>query len=935
MTDEDRRQLRLGTAKVRQSLGPAYSHVPTKDIEDALWNYYYDVNKSVAYLKSTHKAVIALPNKTTPASKTGKTAPANKGLLVFPIPSSPSPIPPGFWSDCPWLQVPLHRQALIIECSALPKGRLLGGASKDGKMSKLQALAAKRLQQAAQTAAPSERPKDTTADDYTHSLHKLRISQAKARAAKVDDLATTTAEDNAATQAPSQDNAPTHTTQAHSQLNPYDEKEDAAVLERLELPTAPEHKAKDATKASNQHKAKDAIKASNQHKPQDAIKASNQHKPQDAIKASNQRKPQDATKASNDPTNASNDPTNASNDLTNSLAQVSIEPVKVKSKNVNVIAEYNKTKPKKTANFVVIGHVDAGKSTLMGRLLFDLKAVDQRTMDKYNKEADRIGKRSFAFAWVLDQGSEERERGVTIDIATNKFDTDKTSFTILDAPGHRDFVPNMIAGASQADFALLVIDASTGNFESGLRGQTKEHAILVRSIGVQKIIVAVNKMDTIAWSQDRFHDIQQHMLTFLLSAGFQPRNISSLPCSGLEGGNILNRASDQKASWYTGPTLVQLLDSSEPYTFALDKPLRMPTNDVFRGGIQNPLSVSGRIEAGNLQVGEAVLVMPSGQTAHIKALDVDDEPSDWAVAGQNVTLHLAGIDPIHLKTGDVLCSPTSPIRSMSEFTARLLTHDYITPMTVDLHRGRLHLPGRISKLITTLDKATGEPEKKKPKIVPPQSWVRVLINLDQPVPLEPPARVVLRSNGETVATGIVDHQEKVKELDSLIRQKAGFTSRSIVSVQTYNRKADFDVACALTFFCLPSPSSAPPSSTLAAISADPRATSKELEAPFERNQIGSSAMVYRRNPVRSERMCSLDQKLQTLDDRAIRRIGIPEMFLIADGLRILLDNVSRPARWSRKGQGEPKASPRQAQGKPALEPYRSSVQEAEVTELKV
>src|ERR1700712_21960 len=162
----------------------------------------------------------------------------------------------------------------------------------------------------------------------------------------------------------------------------------------------------------------------------------------------------------------------------------------------------------------------------MGRLLYDLKVVDQRTIDKYRKEAEKMGKSSFALAWVLDQGTEERSRGVTIDIATNNFETSKTAFTILDAPGHRDFIPNMIAGASQADFAILVIDASTGNFESGLKGQTKEHALLVRSMGVQKIIVAINKMDSVQWSNERFEEIQQHISSFLTTAGFQPKNIS-------------------------------------------------------------------------------------------------------------------------------------------------------------------------------------------------------------------------------------------------------------------------------------------------------------------------------------------------------------------------------------------------------------------------
>lgn len=392
----------------------------------------------------------------------------------------------------------------------------------------------------------------------------------------------------------------------------------------------------------------------------------------------------------------------------------------------------------------------------MGRLLFDLRAVDQRTMEKYRKEAERIGKGSFAFAWVLDQGTEERARGVTIDIATNKFETAKTNFTILDAPGHRDFVPNMIAGASQADFAVLVIDASTGNFESGLKGQTKEHALLVRSIGVQRIIVVVNKMDVAEWSQDRFDEIRQQMSAFLTSAGFQSKNVTFVPCSGLEGGNILTRTTDERASWYSGQTLVEELDLSEPSTHAIDKPLRMTINDVFRGGIQNPLSVSGRLEAGNIQIGEQVTIMPSGEKAQIRSLEVDEEPQEWAVAGQNVVLNLTDVDPIHLKTGDVLCSPSSPIQNISEFKAKILAFEHLTPMNIDVHKGRLHVPGRISQLIGVLDKSSGEVSKKKPKIVQPGNVVRVVVHLDQAVPLEAPSRIVLRANGETVAAGLIE-----------------------------------------------------------------------------------------------------------------------------------------------------------------------------------
>ena len=392
----------------------------------------------------------------------------------------------------------------------------------------------------------------------------------------------------------------------------------------------------------------------------------------------------------------------------------------------------------------------------MGRLLLDLKAVEQRTIDKYRREAERIGKGSFALAWVLDQGSEERERGVTIDIATNKFETERTNFTILDAPGHRDFVPNMIAGASQADFAVLVIDASTGNFESGLKGQTKEHALLVRSMGVQKIIVAVNKMDSIQWSFDRFEEIQQQISAFLGVAGFQSKNVSFIPCSGLNGGNIARQATDPGAKWYTGPTLLSELETSERTTHALEKPLRLTISDMFRGAVQNPLSISGRLDSGSLQVGDQILVMPSGEKAFIKSLDNDGEPSDWAVAGQNVVLNLTDIDAAHLKIGDIICSPKSPIQNVTSFTTKVLAFEHLTPMHVEVLKGRLQCAGRITKLVAILDKASGSVTKKRPRVVGPGSLARLVVEMDQAVPLEAPGRVVLRANGETVAAGLLE-----------------------------------------------------------------------------------------------------------------------------------------------------------------------------------
>lgn len=396
----------------------------------------------------------------------------------------------------------------------------------------------------------------------------------------------------------------------------------------------------------------------------------------------------------------------------------------------------------------------------MGRLLYDLKVVDQRTVDKYRKEAEKIGKSSFALAWVLDQGTEERSRGVTIDIAMNKFETSNTSFTILDAPGHRDFIPNMIAGASQADFAVLVIDASIGNFESGLKGQTKEHALLVRSMGVQRLVVAINKLDSVQWSKDRFDEIQQQLSAFLTTTGFQSKNMSFVPCSGLTGDNIAKRAEISQAQWYTGPILIEQLEASDPSQRVLDKPLRMTISDVFRGGVQNPLSISGRLESGNLQVGDRILAMPANETAVIRSIEIDSEPADWAVGGQNAILHLTEIEAKYLRAGDVICPPSAPIKNVTSITVKVLAFDHITPMHVEVHRGRLHAPGKITRLVAILDKATGAAVgKKKPRLVQPGAVARIVVEMETAVPLEAPDRVILRAGGETLAAGLLEQDE--------------------------------------------------------------------------------------------------------------------------------------------------------------------------------
>ena len=390
----------------------------------------------------------------------------------------------------------------------------------------------------------------------------------------------------------------------------------------------------------------------------------------------------------------------------------------------------------------------------MGRLLYDLKVIDEKHVEKLRRESKKVGKASFALAWVMDFGKDERERGVTIDCSTNYFETEKTKFTILDAPGHQDFVPNMISGASQADFAVLVIDSSTNSFEAGLRGQTKEHALLVRSMGVQKVIVAINKMDMSGWSEERFTEIRQQTTAFLTQANFVPKNISFVPCAGLTGENIVTPIEKSKAPWYTGPTLVQELDDAEPTKRVLEKPLRMTIANIV--SVSSPITVNGRIEIGSLQVGDALKILPSGESAVVKSIEADGDASDWAVAGQMATLGLADVDPNHLHSGDIICHPQHAIKAVKEFTAKILTFEHVMPMFVDVHRGPLRAAGKVKKLVAVLDKGSGEVVKKKPKVVQPGNVARVVVELENEMPVEAGNRVILRAEGSTVATGLIE-----------------------------------------------------------------------------------------------------------------------------------------------------------------------------------
>lgn len=265
-------------------------------------------------------------------------------------------------------------------------------------------------------------------------------------------------------------------------------------------------------------------------------------------------------------------------------------------------------------------------------------------------------------------------------------------------------------------------------------------------------------MDTVSWSKERYDKVRQGMLAFFESASFALKNITFIPCAGLTGDNVTKRAEESQADWYTGPTLIEALDDSEPKQRQIEKPLRLTINDIFRGSVQNPLSISGQIEAGSLQVGDVILALPSKEKAVIKAIEVNQEPVDWAIAGQIPTLHLVDIDPIHLRLGDVVCAPNDAVRLVKSFTCKLLAFEHILPQHIDVFRGRQQAVGMITNLSATLNKTTGETLKKRPRILKPQDVARVKIELvdGKELPLEVGTRIVLRERGRTIAAGLLE-----------------------------------------------------------------------------------------------------------------------------------------------------------------------------------
>ncbi|CEG67998.1 Putative Elongation factor Tu GTP binding domain-containing protein [Rhizopus microsporus] len=430
---------------------------------------------------------------------------------------------------------------------------------------------------------------------------------------------------------------------------------------------------------------------------------------------------------------------------------------------------------KEHLNVVFMGHVDAGKSTMGGNILYLTGMVDKRTLEKYEKEAKEAGRESWYLSWALDTNAEERAKGKTVETGRAYFETDKRRYTILDAPGHKNFVPSMIQGASQADIGVMVISARKGEFETGFErgGQTREHTMLAKTSGINKLIVAVNKMDdpTVEWDKSRYDEIIAKLTPFLKQTGYNPKtDVHFMPLSGFTGANIKDR-DPKSCPWYDGPSLLDYLDAFKPTDRKVNAPLMIPISEKYKdmGTI-----VVGKIESGHVKKGSRVMLMPNKQSTEVTAIyNETEEEVEAAFCGDNVRMRLKGVEEDEVMPGFVLCSKKNPVQTTTVFEAQLaiLEHKSIicAGYTAVLHVHAAAEEVTISALLHLIDKKTGKKSKRPPQFVKQGQKVIARIETAGPLCVEPfnklpqLGRFTLRDEGKTVAIGKIT---KVLETDS-------------------------------------------------------------------------------------------------------------------------------------------------------------------------
>lgn len=408
---------------------------------------------------------------------------------------------------------------------------------------------------------------------------------------------------------------------------------------------------------------------------------------------------------------------------------------------------------KEHVNVVFVGHVDHGKSTLIGRLYWDAGIIKELPPEELAHDAK--------FAWVVDRLKEERERGMTIDLFHTKLETPHKLITIIDAPGHRDFVKNMITGASQADAAILTVSAKRGE---GVQAQTIEHVFLIKTLGVNQLAVAITKMDdpTVNYSKERFEELKEQVAELLRKVGYDPDKIYFVPCSGLQGDNVYRKS--DKMPWYDGPTLYEVMDTFVAPPKPVDKPLRLPIQDVFSITGVGTVAV-GRVETGVLKPGDTVIIEPIHKTAEVKSIEMHHERLDKAEPGDNIGVNLKGVERKELKRGDVIGHPTNPPTVAEEFTAQIVVLQHPTAIaagyTPVIHAHTGHVSARFVEILKKLDPRTGQVIEENPSFIKKGDAAIVRMRPIKPFVIEKYqefpqlGRFAVRDMGITVAAGIV------------------------------------------------------------------------------------------------------------------------------------------------------------------------------------
>ncbi|MBU0662257.1 MAG: translation elongation factor EF-1 subunit alpha [Candidatus Diapherotrites archaeon] len=419
-------------------------------------------------------------------------------------------------------------------------------------------------------------------------------------------------------------------------------------------------------------------------------------------------------------------------------------------------------------NLVFIGHVDHGKSTLVGRLLYDTGSLSEQDYRKLKAEAEEKGKGTFAFAYAMDTLKEERERGVTIDVSYKKFMGKTNNFTIIDAPGHRDFVKNMITGTSQADAAVLVIAA-----KEGIQPQTKEHAFLAQVMGIKQLIVGINKMDEINYDEKRFNELHAEVEKLLTGVGFKSDALKFIPISAWEGDNVAKKS--ENMGWYKGGTLVETLDTFKAPPAPTDKALRLPVQDVYSIKGVGVVPV-GRVETGILKPGDKIIVMPSGKQGEVKTVEAHHEQLPQALPGDNVGFNVRGLEKKDVTKGDVIGHTNDVPTVAKDFTAQIVVLSHPTAIPVNytpvFHIHTAQLSCALTELQKKLDPKTGAEKEKDPKFLKAGDAAIVKVVPTKPVVIEEYkkfpqlGRFAIRDMGQTVAAGVVlsvTPKEKGKE----------------------------------------------------------------------------------------------------------------------------------------------------------------------------